>query len=361
MEYKFFIQDLNRPEPHYLIEAIIEQLNDTETVLWIGLFAFASRLGIENLLDDTDVRGFLRRGNTELIVGIDAITDPSALEKLRELENHYQKFSVRVFDKQMKGIFHPKIAYFRKDNGRQVIIVGSGNLTPGGLKNNIEAYSVFILDCGENINLNDLDNFLETHADSLKTIDDRLIEKTRQNIIIRRRRRIIEEVEAEEQLEEEIEGLPPMRDNRVLIAEVPRAGGRWHQIHFNIDTNKIFFRVKPNSSERAFLFEKISSTQIREEEVRPVVFSNSNRNTRIEFRATRHRYEPYPKTGRPILVVREIGTRMFHYILLMPNDDGYDKIHNYLQTHKHDSVGRGVIRIITTYNDLMNIWSNCYL
>ena len=163
--------------------------------------------------------------------------------------------------------------------------------------------------------MGEMERFLEMHSDSLKEIDDKIIERARQNRVIRRRRRIIEEVEPEEIIEEEeeIEIVPIEENSKMLVAEVPRAGDRWHQIHFNVDVNKIFFRVQPNSSERAYLFEKILPTEMGPEEVRPVVFSRRNRNIRIEFAARRD--EQYPIEGRPIIVVREIGTRIFHYIL----------------------------------------------
>lgn len=358
MKYEFYIQDPFSQTPHYLIEAIIEQLNSPDTSLWRGLFAFASQPGIVSLLDDPDVIDFLHRGNTELIVGIDAITDPSALEKLRVMENTIKNFKVKVFYKRMQGIFHPKIAHFIRDDGTQIIIIGSGNLTPGGLRNNIEAYSVFISEPDEEVDLSDLERFLEKHSDSLRKIDDEIIELAKQNRVIRKRRRIIEEVEPEEIFEEEeIEVIPVEENSRVLVAEVPKAGGRWHQIHFNIKVNTQFFKVQPNSSERAYLFEKKSPIQIGSEEVRPVVFSSVNRNIRIEFAAKRD--EPYPSSGRPILVVREVGTRIFHYILLMPGDEGHREMITFLNTHP--SVGKGLRRSITTYNKLTAEWRDCPL
>jgi hypothetical protein len=310
-------------------------------------------------LDDPDVRSFLHRGNTELIVGIDAITDHIALEKLRVMENEYKNFNVRVFHKQMQGIFHPKIAHFIRGDGTQVIIVGSGNLTPGGLKNNIEAYSVFISEPHEEIDFGDIEQFLKIHSDSLKEIDDEIIELAKQNRVIRRTRRIIEEVEPEGPFEdeEEIETIPIEENSRILVAQVPKAGARWHQIHFNLDVNDQFFKVLPNSSERAYLFEKTSPTQIGSEEVRPVVFSSRNKNIKIEFAAKRH--EPYPSEGRPILIVREIGTRIFHYMLLMPREEGHREMIEFLKTNP--SIGRGLRRSLTRHNDLLAVWEKCPL
>ena len=359
MQYNFYIQDPYSQNPHYLIEAIIEQLRFSQTLLWKSLFAFATRPGIECLLGDPDVKSFLRRGNTELVIGIDAITDHNALEKLRKMEVEYEKFNVRVFCKQMQGIFHPKIAYFVRDDGKQVMIIGSGNLTSGGLKSNIEAYSVIICEPHEKIDFEDMRRFFEIHSDSLREIDAEILDLARQNRILRRKRKIIEEVEPEEPYEEkeEIEIVPTKENSRILIAEVPRAGTRWHQVHFNLDVNKQFFRVQPNSSERAYLFEKISSTQIGPEEVRPVVFSRSNRNIRIEFASRRH--EPYPSKGRPTLIIREVGTRIFHYVLLMPKENGYREMVKFLNTHR--SIGKGLRRSMTTYDELMVVWKTCPL
>lgn len=358
MRYNFYIQDPYSQDPHYLIEAIIEQLNLPNTILWRGIFAFASSLGIESLLNDPYVKEFLKRGDTELVVGVDAITDHTALEKLKDFESEYANFRIKVFYKKMQGIFHPKIAYFKRDDGTRVMIVGSGNLTPGGLKNNIEAYSIFISEQGEEINFDQIEQFLKLHSDSLKEIDDEMIELARQNRIARIKRKSIEEVEPEEIFaEEEDVEITPKEDSKVLVAEVPKAGNRWHQIHFNVDINNQFFKVRPNSPERAYLFEKKSPTKIGPEEVRPVVFSNKNRNIRIEFAAKRD--EPYPSEGRPILVVREVGTRIFHYILLLPEEDGYTKMVEIL--NRHASIGRGVHRVIITYSELISIWENCPL
>lgn len=359
MQYNFYIQDPYSQNPHYLIEAIIEQLRFPETLSWECLFAFATRSGIECLLDDSDVKGFLRRGNTKLVIGIDAITDADALEKLRKMEVEYENFNVKVFCKQMQGIFHPKIAFFARDDGKQVMIVGSGNLTSGGLKGNIEAYSVFICEPHEKVDFEDIRRFFEIHSDSLRKIDAEILDLARQNRVLRRKRKIIEEVELEEPYEEkeEIKIVPTKENSRILIAEVPRAGTRWHQVHFNLDVNKQFFRVRPNSSERAYLFEKISPTQIGPEEVRPVVFSSSNRNIRIEFAPRRN--EPYPLDGRPTLIIKEVGTRIFYYVLLIPGEDGYREMVNFLDTHQ--SIGKGLRRSITTYDELMVVWKTCPL
>lgn len=79
--------------------------------------------------------GWLPQGRlegVEFIVGIDlGITTPGAL---KELQN--RGVTVRVFREPGK-LFHPKIIYFRSDEN-ETLIVGSNNLTSGGISSNHE-------------------------------------------------------------------------------------------------------------------------------------------------------------------------------------------------------------------------------
>jgi len=139
MNYRFHIQDPFSPKPQYLLEEIISQLRSETTKCWRGMFAFATGHGVKSVLNDQDVKQFIERKKTNLVVGVDAVTNPDALEFLKELEEEYENFSAKVFYKGGTGLFHPKISHFTKNDGKEVLIVGSGNLTPGGLKNNFEA------------------------------------------------------------------------------------------------------------------------------------------------------------------------------------------------------------------------------
>ena len=75
-------------------------------------------------------------GRLEVIVGIDhRITTFQAIEQLKQLSDnniyiHYDRGSVD---------FHPKLYIFEGDANRKVILLGSSNLTAGGLYTNYEA------------------------------------------------------------------------------------------------------------------------------------------------------------------------------------------------------------------------------
>jgi hypothetical protein len=142
MEYEFRIQDPTSPDTVYLFEAFISAVSDPNAANWRGVFSFASRNGVDTLVLDPAVTDFLTHGSLSLIVGIDAVTNRPTLERLRELESEFQSLSVFVFWNRSAGLFHPKISHITYSDGRHCVIVGSGNLTPGGLRENFEAYSI---------------------------------------------------------------------------------------------------------------------------------------------------------------------------------------------------------------------------
>ena len=73
MELRFCIQDPTHPETTYLYEAIISAA--IHAVSWRGVYAFASRDGVDHLVEDPVVHDFMRAGGElDLLVGIDAVT-----------------------------------------------------------------------------------------------------------------------------------------------------------------------------------------------------------------------------------------------------------------------------------------------
>ena len=127
-------------------------------------------------------------------------------------------------------------------------------------------------------------------------------------------------------------------------------------MHFNGDVVQRYFRIADFETQRAYL------TQVRQDgarsdvEVRQCVFSQSNRNHRIEFGAATGLQYP---AGRPLLVLREHQLRVFDYMLLLPNSEGYAEVMDI--TNALPSIGRGVRRVITDANVLENAWAECPL
>ena len=340
MDYTFQLQDPSDPETVYLLEAIIQAVDGASCGR--GLFAFASTAGVNTFFQD-EVASFLADGKFELIVGIDAVTNRAALERLQQLEEEHAGLRVQVFWNYASGLFHPKVAEFRYPSGRRRVIVGSGNLTPGGLQKNFEGYSVFCTEPGESLDVSSWDAFLTRHREDLKRIDGEALERAARNVVRgggqRQREAKADDVDIEDG-KEELEGVATAR---VLVAQIPGAGGRWHQGHFSRDVVKQFFRVEPHSSQRAYLQERRMDGTLGDQEVRPCGFSQSNKNHRIELGARRD--ESYPEGSQPpIGVFLELQARVFEYLLLLPNEKGYNQMMRL--TRDLPTVGRGFPRVL---------------
>ena len=144
MEIAFRIQDPTRTDTTYLFEAIVRAAQGA--AIWRGVYAFASRDGVNWLFQDPVIAQLITSGGeVDLLVGLDAITNRPTLERLQELEQGNQRFRPRVFWNDVFSLFHPKISEFTYPDGGRTLIVGSGNLTPGGLMNNLEAYTTVIV------------------------------------------------------------------------------------------------------------------------------------------------------------------------------------------------------------------------
>lgn len=352
------MQDPTDPDTEYLYEAIIGQA--VEASKWQGMYAFATRGGVDQLIEDPVLEEFLKRGgDIDLIVGIDAVTNRATLERLQELEHHHKRFRPRVFWNETAGLFHPKISRFTFDDGRETLIVGSGNLTPGGLTHNYEGYCIATADEEAPLDMSSLDDFLERQKKNIRPIDAEALERAAKNIAkpIKGAKPKIPAVKKKPTLvsAKAVETAPQF--DRFLIAQVPEAGGRWSQAHFNAAVIDKFFRITDREKQRVFLTQVDQSCQRSEEEVRKVIYSTSNKNYKIELRAAKHL--EYPEESAPVVVMRERQVRAFDYMLLMPGDPGYDKMLDLTTTLP--KVGKGHPRIITDRATVAASWPNCPL
>ncbi|WP_020467817.1 phospholipase D family protein [Zavarzinella formosa] len=345
MKHEFRIQDPTHPDTIYLIESIAESVREAKAGM--GIFAFASLQGVDALLEDDDFAAFLGRGTFDLIVGIDAVTNRPTLERLQSFDNRIPNLNVRVFwNRRSGGLFHPKITRFVRQDGSRTAIVGSGNLTPGGLWDNYEAYSVVTADPDEDLDLSEWDSFVTRHAADIQVIDEEALERAARNIIRGgRRRRDVEPdvVTTEEEPDEEPDTEEEQPDARVLVAQVPKAGDRWDQVHFNVDVAQQFFRVEPASNLRVFMTAVAPTGSLSPQEVRKVRKDVGNSNVRIELKARKG--TAYPAQGVPVAVFREDQARTFRYVILMPGEPGHAEM--FQLTEELEPVGRGHRRAIT--------------
>lgn len=360
MDFEFCIQDPADPETHYLYEAIIGAA--TEATTWRGVYAFATRGGVDQLIEDPVVHEFMNRGGAiDLIVGIDAVTNRQTLERMQELETRHTAFRPRVFWNSTRGLFHPKISHFGYADGRKKLIVGSGNLTPGGLMHNFEGYSVISGGRRETLDLSSLDAFLARHAADIRPIDEEALERAALNVM-----RPVAGVPRPQVPHIKPPGgrpapaVPAARAavlDRILVAEVPDAGGRWSQSHLNAAVIEEYFRVTDLATQRTYLTH-VDARGVRDEEkIRQIVYSTSNKNYKVEISAAKGK--DYPTAGHPMLIFRERQVRCFDYMLLMPGDAGYTETVALSQALPR--LGKGFRRSITDLPTLARAWPGCPL
>ena len=357
-------QDPYFSDSYTLHEALIQSC--ATSIQGKGAYAFASKSGIEILLKDSVFDSLLDRGEYSLIVGIDEITNLASLEALSAIKAAKPNLNVKAFDHSNRGsLFHPKLSYFKNQDDTGNLIVGSGNLTLGGLRRNREAFSLIQLSVDELLRIEQYWNawLLQSNA-LLKDIDNiDVIRKATDNQYIRRTRirRPDEEVVIEDEIP--IVGLDGIEtqhqdgwqfypDSEVLIAEIPRSGDRWKQANFDIDTFQNFFGATPGDNSQRILLRNINDDlTLSEIEVRPSV-SVVSQNYRFELDAASGL--PYPNDGKPIGVFIKLTTRMFLYHLYMPNQPVYEEFNEWLQTNWP---GRGdrMKRITTRVNQINEV------
>lgn len=132
----------------YPIGNVINQelANSTQARIAVAFMKYSGLKVIENSLQNC----LEKKGNVEIIAGLDfKTTDPQAIKFLINLKKSNPSLSFFCFgDKQENKtdiVFHPKIYLFNKKK-ETTLIVGSANLTGGGLLSNFEVSTVITED-----------------------------------------------------------------------------------------------------------------------------------------------------------------------------------------------------------------------
>ena len=101
--------------------------------------AMISAAGVNNV--DESISICLKKGGTgEILIGIDLPSEPKAMQELLRIQADYaDQLTLKIFSRLKNRIFHPKLFIFESRNGRRSAIIGSSNLTGGGLTENYEA------------------------------------------------------------------------------------------------------------------------------------------------------------------------------------------------------------------------------
>lgn len=347
------IQDPADPHSEFLIDALLSACRGAQT--GGGAFAFMSTGGVRLLLQDDSFARFMSQGAFHLVVGVDAITNTAAVNELVAVQHSHPSLSARVMlPAHPRSIFHPKFAWFDSGDGG-VLLTGSGNLTAGGLRWNVEAFSVQELNAAQMASLRvQWDAYLLRSAACLREPSDAqvaaLLERnTAMRRVVQRAGFDVQDEAAAElpaapmgvtlgleqplvvheldtgAADDAVDEVPPIGDaTPALVAEIPKgtADGRI-QANFSKQRFEDFFGASASAQRPCFLFHVRANGTLAEHEVRPPIFTKSD-NFRLELGAGRGAV--YPQEGRPIGLFVRVATRTFLYMLLMPGDAGHAEV-----------------------------------
>jgi len=103
--------------------------------------AFLRKSGLRSI-EQPFLRLLARGGTVECILGFDYMfTEPDALSQMAEWMKSYDGFRFLAYETSAaedQGCYHPKL-YIIRESGAVHVIVGSSNLTRGGMRTNLEA------------------------------------------------------------------------------------------------------------------------------------------------------------------------------------------------------------------------------
>ena len=112
---------------------------------FLAASAYLNLRGLKTVLDPIK-QVLKRRGEVSVVHGFyPQITEVEAIRQLAELEMDFESMRYRVYlerDRSAEGAFHPKLYLTSKPKNEWHAVIGSSNLTRGGLTTNTEANCV---------------------------------------------------------------------------------------------------------------------------------------------------------------------------------------------------------------------------
>lgn len=377
METIILGQGYNIEEDSSVGKELIKQFESNIYDHFTCLVAFASYGGVSALTEYIE-EGKSKGMKIKVVLGIDQKgTSKEALEEV--LTWNVDSW---IFHTSSNNIFHPKV-YLFENRDIFTLIVGSNNLTVPGLAQNIEC-SLLIKDTIDPSSVHDdfyrywkgiLDG-TETHLYSLtkKLIDDlyknKIItseeqrskryddgtdkkEETKTESItfkkapvqkfpdgFRPKRLVkVKQVKTTKKVTKEVEKSVKI-ESAVLIAEIPKSGNRWKQANFSQDIFEEFFGATKGDNSYKVKLTNIKKDGTLGEVIESQSVTVSSKNYRFELRCDETN-QPYPSgEDRPIGLFVKEDAQNYLYQVLMPSDDAYKKIKDYLYMETANQKGR---------------------
>jgi len=317
-------------------------------------FAFATATGIDTWLAEPTIRKLLGTGQFHLVVGLDAITDTTAVAALKTAQTEFPKANISLFYNPKGGVlYHPKTIFFRRASGG-TCLTGSGNLTLGGLRNNWEAFWKADLSVAGATALEaQWAKWVADHKDNLLTADDprvtaqaALNAKTRAKI-----QKTVKETDPEALAALEEGATEEASLNPFLIAEVPK--NRPGQADVGIDAYQGFFGVTIGKPRQVTFYQVVPNGALGPPETSQAVAVKSS-NYRFEVKALSGL--KHPANDHFILVFERIGKSEYRYVLLKPGEAGHSSVQQFLNDN-YFVQGNSKRRVVVTKSDVQAAWA----
>lgn len=362
---------------------------DVVGIRWQSGFFEASALGIFlpvlRRLRDKDL-------DTVVLIGSnDRETQSSAVHQLVEILGLPRANGLLGVVSYADGFYHPKTIHLCYRDGREAAYVGSANMTPRGISGlNVEAGILFDTDEGDPPDiLNQIgqavrkwfvsrpDGLFEvgSHYDVNQLEGQGILttqraprrpgseagEPGRSPLPRRGRRHLLPPMadggEKEDDDIEEESAQEPGPEGDVLIAEL--AGpGRWGQAAFPQWFIDNFFSVLPGTGDVLRLFPITESSGLGTAEERPCGHKEGSRNWYYELGLAAEIGEYPQQPPKPIGIFHRIGNQTCRYTILMPDDEFYLNVAEFLVANR-DRLNRRrseLPRTIVPAVELRDVW-----
>ncbi len=102
----------------------------------------------------------------------------------------------------------------------------------------------------------------------------------------------------------------------------------------------------------------LSTGEVGEIEQRQVVFSQRNRNVKIELAGAALLDTNYPENPdtRPVLILKRVNANLFVYMIIMDGNDGYSAINSRLRSLP---AGRSLPYEVIDESTMFSLWGDC--
>jgi hypothetical protein len=343
------IQDPSAPTGH-LLEALLKACEGARG--GGGLFAFATADGVRLLFRNRAFAGFLSDSEQfKLIVGVDAITNVAALDAIEAITAPALEARVFVHDRR-PVLFHPKLTWFRNDGG-MTLVTGSGNLTPGGLRSNWEAFSVLRVGRPHAARLQrEIDKWLARWSEFLLPLSDPRVRERAERNTGRERDLQVPAPRRESRRLERQESQTYEPADAVLVAEISKAGSRPTQANFHLEQWEGYFGAR-RGEKRTIVLRQVQADGALDEPYASESVEVASHNYRFEL-APAFAGQEYPNVGRPIGVFVRTAAGIFLCRLLFPGESGHDEMTAFLDTRAPSRARMGQER--ATVDELRAAW-----